>query len=114
MATRRFSADAVVSYFNEDEDGVPEMFFVGSDDDLGMEDELSDEEDPGCNGENKTIKDRKAIIHSNTAAEEQLPVTTAALVQFLDTTAVQVQLPEPMDCTEAEPNSLVECERKTS
>ena len=58
MATRRFSADAIVSYFNDDEDGLPEMFCVGSDDDLGMEDELSDDDDPGCNGDKQTVKDR--------------------------------------------------------
>ena len=55
MARRRFSADTVVSYFNEDEDAVPEIFFMGSDDDLGMEDELTDEEDSGSNGKNQTV-----------------------------------------------------------
>ena len=70
------------------------------------------------------------MIHSNTAAEVQLPDASAAEVQLPDATAAEVQLPdataaelqvpdtlEPMDCTEsgvAESNSPVECKRKTS
>lgn len=47
MATRRVSASDVVSYFTGDDNYFPEVFFEGSDDDLGFEesdDELSDEE----------------------------------------------------------------------
>ena len=59
MATRRVSADAVVSYFTGDDDGLEEMFFAGSDDDLGMEDELSedgsDNEEQECNGDKHAI-----------------------------------------------------------
>ena len=56
MAARRVSAEAVVSYFTGDNDGLAEMFFEGSDDDLGMDDELSDDEEPGSDGDKQTVQ----------------------------------------------------------
>ena len=52
MATRRVSAASVVSYFCGGEDSLPEVFYEGSDDDLGFEeseDELSTDEEPAEN-----------------------------------------------------------------
>ena len=43
---RRISSSAVVSFFSgEDVEGLGETIFTGSDDDLGMEDEMEQEED---------------------------------------------------------------------
>ena len=45
MATRRVPASSVVSYFNGDEDYPGEIFFEGSDDDLGFETSGDESED---------------------------------------------------------------------
>ena len=43
----RYHANAVISLFaGEDEEGLGEIYFYGSDDDLGMEDEEEDDSDP--------------------------------------------------------------------
>ena len=41
----KLSSAAVISYFSG-EDTLPEVFFEGSDDELGMEDESEDDSDP--------------------------------------------------------------------
>ena len=38
---------AVICYFSG-EDTLPEVFFEGSDDELGMEDETEDDSEPDC------------------------------------------------------------------
>ena len=43
----RYSSNAVASYFTGDDvEGLGEMIFSGSDDDLGMEDEEEDDSEP--------------------------------------------------------------------
>ena len=43
----RYAANAVISFFaGEDEEGLGEICFCGSDDDLGMEDEEDDDSQP--------------------------------------------------------------------
>ena len=43
----RYSPRTVISYFSgEDEEGLREMCFSGSDDELGMDDELHDDSEP--------------------------------------------------------------------
>ena len=41
----KLSSATVISYFSS-EDTLPEVFFEGSDDELGMEDEESDDSEP--------------------------------------------------------------------
>ena len=42
---RKLSSDTVIRYFSG-EDSVSEVIFEGSDDDLGMEDEIEDNSEP--------------------------------------------------------------------
>ena len=43
----RYSSRAVISFFSgEDEESLKEMYFSGSDDELGMDDELEDDSEP--------------------------------------------------------------------
>ena len=75
MASRRFSAAAVVSFFEGDERCLPEVFCEGSDDDLGTEEhtDLEDETD----GDIKVYsfdKTSKQCIAQNVTDERQAPV----------------------------------------
>ena len=51
MASRRIPASAVVRHFQGDESCLSEVFFEGSDDELGMEDIYSDSDDEESPGE---------------------------------------------------------------
>ena len=42
----RFTSKAVISFFSGDDSALPEVFFEGSEDELGMEDEESDDSEP--------------------------------------------------------------------
>ena len=55
MASRRIPAAAVAKFFEGDESYLSEVFFEGSDDELGMEDIYSDSEDEEPLGECRTI-----------------------------------------------------------
>ena len=43
---KRFSSKAVISFFSGDNSALSEVFFEGSEDELGMEDEESDNSEP--------------------------------------------------------------------
>ena len=43
---KRFSSKAVISFFSGDNSTFPEVFFERSEDELGMEDEESDNSEP--------------------------------------------------------------------
>ena len=55
MASRRYSAASVVSFFEGDESCLSEVFSEGSDDDLEME-ECTDLEEVEPNGEHNVVQ----------------------------------------------------------
>ena len=66
MASRRIPASAVVRHFQGDESCLSEVFFEGSDDELGMEDFYSDsdEETPGEYKINMTLYCMRGSKHN--------------------------------------------------
>ena len=90
MATgRRFSASAVIDYFGSNADDSQEVFFAGSDDDLGFEDsddELQESQLASASEHSgdsaKTRQNYTSRMHS--VDEEQLPMEIDQPVAAVD------------------------------